>query len=65
MGYLKNMISDDRDRSKSYKIRAEILEKHLKEFGNETKPEAFEFISRNIDLLKKKAEFWEMMRKHQ
>ena len=59
------MISDDGDKSKSYKIRAEILEKHLKQFGHETKPEAYEFISRNIDLLKKKAEFWEMMRKHQ
>jgi hypothetical protein len=59
------MISDDGDKSKSYKIRAEILEKHLKQFGRETKPEAYEFISRNIDLLKKKAEFWEMMRRHQ
>jgi len=58
------MISENRDKSKSYKMRAEILEKHLKQFGHETKPEAFEFISRNISLLKKKAEFWELMRQH-
>ena len=57
------MISENRDISKSYKIRAEILEKHLKQFGHETKPEAFEFITRNINLLKKKAEFWEKIRK--
>ena len=59
------MISKDGDKSKSYKIRAEILERHLKQFGNETKPEAFEFISRNIELLKKKAQFWEMMKKYE
>lgn len=58
------MISEDGDKSKSYKVRAEILEKHLNKFGKETKPEAYEFISRNIDLLKKKAEFWEMIRQH-
>jgi len=58
------MISEDSDKSKSYKVRAEILEKHLNQFKDETKPEAFEFISRNIDLLKKKAEFWEMIRQH-
>jgi len=59
---LKKMISGDRDRSKSYKIRAEILERHLNQFGDKTQPDAFEFISRNIDLLKKKAEFWERIR---
>jgi hypothetical protein len=57
------MISENRDISKSYKISAEILEKHLKQYSHETEPEAFEFISRNINLLKKKAEFWEKIRK--
>ncbi len=57
------MISGKWDRSKSYKIRAEILEKHLNRFGDKTQPDAFEFIARNIDILKKKAEFWEKMRK--
>jgi hypothetical protein len=57
------MISENRDIGKSYKISAEILEKHLKQFSDETEPEAFKFISRNINLLKKKSEFWEKMRK--
>ena len=48
------MITEDSDKSKSYKVRAEILEKHLNQFRDETKPEAYEFISRNIDILKKK-----------
>jgi len=57
------MISEEK--SKSYKIRAQILEKHLQQFGHATKPDAFEFISKNIDLLKKKAEFWEIMRRQE